>query len=68
MGVYTEAVQFLLKEAANYFFLLLISVLAIRLWRRTARLSAGRKGKTSCWHAWRALWRAASGIFPSAIV
>lgn len=45
MGVYTETVQLLLKEAANYFFLLLISVLAIRLWRRTARLSAGHKGK-----------------------
>jgi hypothetical protein len=43
MGGYLEFTQVFLEESAKYLFLLLFTVLAIRLWRRLSRLSAGNK-------------------------
>jgi len=43
MGGYTELAQLILSESAKYLFLLLFSVLAVRLWRRLPRLSAENK-------------------------
>jgi len=37
IGNYTDTATQVLKEAVKYFFLLLLSVLAIRLWRRGAK-------------------------------
>jgi hypothetical protein len=45
MATYTEWIKVILGESAKYISLLLFSVLAIRLWRRLPRLSAGNKRK-----------------------
>lgn len=44
MASYTRWVQVLLGEVGKYFFLLLFSVLAIRLWRRFFTLTGGKPG------------------------
>lgn len=44
MASYTRWVQVLLGELGKYFFLLLFSVLAIRLWRRFLTLAGGKPG------------------------
>ena len=43
MGGFTDGAEIFLSEAAKYLLLLLFVVLAIRLWRRLPRLSAGNK-------------------------
>ncbi|MGA2029106.1 MAG: tetratricopeptide repeat protein [Verrucomicrobiota bacterium] len=43
MGEYTYFIRVLLGEGAKYLLLLLFCVLAIRLWRRQPKLSAGNK-------------------------
>jgi len=43
MGGFTDLTELLLSEAVKYLLLLLFVVLAIRLWRRWSRLSAGNK-------------------------
>jgi hypothetical protein len=43
MAIYTEWIKVILGESAKYIALLLFAVLAIRLWRRMPRLSAGNK-------------------------
>lgn len=43
IGNYTEATELILGEAGKYFALLVFSVLAIRLWRRWAKISATDK-------------------------
>lgn len=45
MGEYTDLIKVLLGEAVKYVVLLLLSVLAIRLWLRLPKLSAGRLWK-----------------------
>ena len=43
MGEYTDLIKVLLGETVKYVFLLLLCVLAIRLWLRLPKLSAGRR-------------------------
>lgn len=43
MGGYTEVAELILGETTKYLFLLLFSVLAIRLWRRLHKLPANNK-------------------------
>src|ERR1017187_9061081 len=45
IGDYTETATLVLKEAGKYFFLLLLAVLAIRLWRRGAKSSGSNRFK-----------------------